>query len=93
MGLLDALILSAQAAAAAPSDDRIIKAGPPQPDPTLADYLYPTPVEGVAVAPRDIETVLRSIKAVSYTHLDVYKRQVKLEKLPPIQHGNREKIK
>jgi uncharacterized protein (TIGR02680 family) len=62
MGLLDALILSAQAAAAAPSDDRIIKAGPPQPDPTLADYLYPTPVEGVAVAPRDIETVLRSIK-------------------------------
>ena len=46
MGLLDALILPEQFASTVPSDDRVIKAGPPQRGETLADYLYPTPVAG-----------------------------------------------
>ena len=62
MGLLDALILPEQFASTVPSDDRVIKAGPPQRGETLADYLYPTPAAGVAVASEDIAAVLRGIK-------------------------------
>lgn len=61
MGLLDALLLPAAAEPAALTDDRVIKAGPPQRGPSLAAYLYPTPVKGVAIAPGDIEAVLGCI--------------------------------
>ncbi|NMB12918.1 MAG: TIGR02680 family protein [Firmicutes bacterium] len=63
MGLLDALIISKGYHAMAPRSDQIIKPRrlPKYVATTLADVLYPTPVEGSGVSSRDIAEILASI--------------------------------
>lgn len=70
MGILDALILpehvvktseQEQALQNLPVHDRVLKPAPQILAHTLADYLYPTPVEGSKVQAGDIENILRTI--------------------------------
>jgi len=71
MGILDALILpehvavktseQEQALQNVPVHDRVLKPAPQILVHTLADYLYPTPVEGSKVQAGDIENILRTI--------------------------------
>ncbi|MFT9487427.1 MAG: TIGR02680 family protein [Tepidibacillus sp.] len=60
MGLLDALIIP-ESYSVELVHDRIIRPNPQFFGYTLADLLYPTPVEGVEVTGKDIDHVLRSI--------------------------------
>lgn len=61
IGLLDALVVPQRSRKRVYRHDRVIRPAPCYFVPTLADYLYPTPVEGVAVEAADIDLVLRSI--------------------------------
>ncbi|MCL6561349.1 MAG: hypothetical protein K6U74_21705, partial [Firmicutes bacterium] len=61
MGLLDALIVPEKYTRQVGEHDRVIKPAPLFLGHTLADFLYPTPVEGIAVTGEDIDNVLRSI--------------------------------
>ncbi|WP_088189270.1 TIGR02680 family protein [Desulfosporosinus sp. FKA] len=71
MGILDALILPAgftpqtaeqkQVWQSTPVHDRVLKSDPQILAHTLADYLYPTPVEGSQVKADDIDSILRTI--------------------------------
>lgn len=63
MGLLDALIVPRQRRQDIPQDiyGAVIQPAPQIMAVTLADYLHPTPVDGVAVTAADIDDVLRSI--------------------------------
>lgn len=61
MGLLDALIVPEKYTEQTGEYDRVIKSSPHFLGHTLADFLYPTPVEGIAVTGEDIDNVLRSI--------------------------------
>ncbi|SHE48840.1 TIGR02680 family protein [Desulforamulus putei DSM 12395] len=61
MGLLDALIVPEAYLDRVGEYDRVIKPSPHIFAYTLADFLYPTPVEGSAVRAEDIDNVLRSI--------------------------------
>lgn len=61
MGLLDALIVPANRDALRIKNDRIIRSQPQLLVTTLADYLYPTPVDGVKISAEEIDEVLRSI--------------------------------
>ncbi|MEX2414781.1 MAG: TIGR02680 family protein [Paenibacillaceae bacterium] len=73
LGLLDALIVpatmerqwssfgEASSAQQMLRNDRIIRTNPHIMAHTLADYLYPTPVEGIAITAGDIDQVLHSI--------------------------------
>ena len=61
MGLLDALVVPQRSPKRVYRHDRVIHPAPCYFVSTLADYLYPTPVEGVAVEAEDIDVVLRSI--------------------------------
>lgn len=61
MGLLDALIVPEKYLHKVGKHDRVIKPAPQILGYTLADYLYPTPVQGTAVTGEDIDNVLRSI--------------------------------
>lgn len=60
MGLLDALLISAKHQKNVQSD-RVISPNPQMFVHTLADYLYPTPVDGVNVTAEEIDNALRSI--------------------------------
>ena len=71
MGILDALILpehvsgkiseQEQALQKFPVHDRVLKPAPKILAHTLADYLYPTPVEGSKVQAEDIDNILHTI--------------------------------
>ena len=63
MGLLDALIIPQGYEAPTPNSDRIIQPRrmPRYVATTLADLLYPTPVEGSGVSSKDIAAILASI--------------------------------
>jgi uncharacterized protein (TIGR02680 family) len=61
MGLLDALIIPERFRSQAIQSDRILKSNPQMLTHTLADVLYPTPVEGIAVTGEEIMDVLNSI--------------------------------
>ena len=71
MGILDALILPEQVAGKTseqeqalqdlPVHDRVLKPAPQILAHTLADYLYPTPIEGSKVQAGDIENILQTI--------------------------------
>lgn len=61
MGLLDALIVPEKYTHQVGDHDRVIKPTPHFFGHTLADFLYPTPIEGIAVTGEDIDNVLRSI--------------------------------
>lgn len=61
MGLLDALIVPEKHTSQVGEHDRVIKPDPHFFTHTLSDFLYPTPVEGIAVTGEDIDNVLRSI--------------------------------
>ncbi|GAB6152780.1 hypothetical protein JCM17380_15300 [Desulfosporosinus burensis] len=71
MGILDALIVREHVAVKTsgpeqtwpnvPLHDRILKPAPEILAHTLADYLYPTPVEGSNVQSEDIDNILRTI--------------------------------
>jgi uncharacterized protein (TIGR02680 family) len=71
MGILDALILpkgflpktaeQKQVLQSTPVHDRVLKPDPQILAHTLADYLYPTPVEGSQVMADDIDNILRTI--------------------------------
>ncbi len=61
MGLLDALIVPQAHIKNVGQYDRVIKPEPQFLASTLADYLYPTPVEGSGVTGEDIDNVLRSV--------------------------------
>jgi len=60
-GLLDALIINKKHHKQVSTHDRIITPNPKLFAHTLADVLYPTPVEGIAITKEDIDNVLRSI--------------------------------
>lgn len=60
MGILDALIIP-ERFSLPPKNDRILKPNPHILAHTLADYLYPTPVEGVSLGAVDIDEILRTI--------------------------------
>lgn len=60
MGILDALIVPERYSFAL-KHDRILKSNPQILAYTLADYLYPTPVEGVALGADEIDGILRTI--------------------------------
>ncbi|SPF38828.1 conserved hypothetical protein [Candidatus Desulfosporosinus infrequens] len=87
MGILDALILPEQVAGKTseqeqalqnlPVHDRVLKPAPQILAHTLADYLYPTPVEGSKVQAGDIENILLTIlvadgQGESNTSLNTY---------------------
>lgn len=61
MGLLDALIVPEKYIHRVGEHDRVIKPSPLFLGHTLADFLYPTPVKGIAVTGGDIDNILRSI--------------------------------
>lgn len=61
MGLLDALIVPEKYTHQVGQHDRVVKTSPHFFGHTLADFLYPTPIEGIAVTGEDIDNVLRSI--------------------------------
>jgi len=71
MGILDALILperlapktaeQKQVLQSTPVHDRVLKPDPQTLAHTLADYLYPTPVEGSQVMAEDIDNLLQTI--------------------------------
>lgn len=61
MGLLDALVVPESRCDVLGKYDRVIKPQPHLFAHTLADFLYPTPVEESGVAAGDIDQVLRSI--------------------------------
>ena len=61
MGLLDALIVPADKVHLVGKADKVIIPCPQELGYTLADYLYPTPVDGIGVSAADIDKVLRSI--------------------------------
>lgn len=61
MGLLDALIVPEKYIGQVKRYDRVIKPAPQMFGYSLADLLYPTPVEGSGVTAEDIDNVLRSI--------------------------------
>ncbi|WP_051688206.1 TIGR02680 family protein [Desulfofalx alkaliphila] len=61
MGLLDALIVPDKYMEQVREYDRVIKPNANIFAHTLAEFLYPTPVEGIAVTAKDIENVLRSV--------------------------------
>lgn len=61
MGLLDALIVPSNFKDTCLDSDKIIRPRPQILAPTLADFLYPTPVSGVAISAGDIANVLASI--------------------------------
>ncbi|MCR6545097.1 TIGR02680 family protein [Dehalobacterium formicoaceticum] len=61
MGLLDALVVSGKQSHLTGQFDRVIQPQPHLFAHTLADFLYPTPVEGSGVAASDIDQVLRSV--------------------------------
>ncbi len=61
MGILDALIVPKHLTSIDVKSDRILRTNPQLLANTLADFLYPTPVEGVQISAEEIDEVLRSI--------------------------------
>ena len=61
IGLLDALIIKEKNQKEFLQYNRVIKSNPQILARTLADYLYPTPIEGVNITKEEIDNVLRSI--------------------------------